>query len=112
MTSVLRGVALIGLLLCGCWSTIDGPKARALVKAGDALLVDVRSPEEFDAGHLDGAINIPVDALEGRLDELKARQPKGVVVYCRSGARSARAQKILAGAGFRNVENLGAMSRW
>jgi rhodanese-related sulfurtransferase len=83
-------------------------EARALVKGG-AQLVDVRSREEFDQGHLPGAKNLPVDVLAGRTRELGSKD-KPVVVYCRSGARSGRAASLLRAAGFKKVVNLGPMS--
>lgn len=85
-------------------------EARALVSQG-AVLLDVRTPGEFAAGHIDGAKNIPVDALSGRIGEVGAKETP-VVVYCRSGARSARATAMLKSAGFQRVEDLGPMSRW
>ena len=84
--------------------------ARRLVAAG-AKLVDVRSPEEFAAGHLPGARNIPVDELTSRLEEIGPRD-LSVVVYCATGGRSASAARLLAGAGFTQVHNLGPMSAW
>ncbi len=85
-------------------------KARALVADG-AKLVDVRSPAEFSAGHVDGAINVPVQELAQRAGEL-GDKAKPVVVYCASGMRSASAVRILARAGFSQVHDLGAMARW
>ena len=80
------------------------------VKAG-ARLVDVRTVEEFQEGHIKGAVNIPVQDLAGRLKELEPRD-KPIVVYCRSGARSARARRMLMDQGFKDVLDLGAMSNW
>lgn len=108
----LRPFAAVALLLSACASTIDGPKARALVRDEQAVLLDVRSPEEFDSKHLDGALNIPVDELEGRLKELEAHKAVPIVVYCRSGMRSAKARKILLASGFSRVENLGSLDNW
>ena len=84
--------------------------ARQLVGAG-ARLVDVRTPGEFAAGHIPGAINIPVQQLGARMSEL---QPKdaAVLVYCRSGQRSGTAARMLKSAGFAAVHDLGPMSRW
>jgi phage shock protein E len=89
---------------------VDGVEARRLVQSG-ARLVDVRTRGEFAAGHLPGAVNIPVQELDARLNEL---QPKDgvVVVYCRSGHRSGNAARLLKSAGFPAVHDLGAMSRW
>jgi len=86
------------------------PQARAAVAAG-ARLVDVRTPEEFAAGHLPNAINVPVSELEGRLAELGPKEG-ALVVYCRSGARSSRAKRLLESAGFQSVLDLGAMGNW
>ena len=84
--------------------------ARQAVEQG-ALLLDVRTPEEFADGHLDGAVNIPVQSLEERAAELPAKD-RQLVVYCRSGARSARATSWLKAQGYQNVIDLGAMSNW
>ncbi len=104
-------LACLGLSLASsACSTVSGAEGRALVEAG-ALLLDVRSPEEFAAGHLEGALNIPVDALEARLDELGPKE-RPVVVYCRSGARSSRARTLLLAQGWQRVENLGSQGNW
>lgn len=89
---------------------VSGAEARQLVQTG-ARLVDVRTPGEFAAGHIPGAINIPVQQLDTRMSEL---QPKdaAVVVYCRSGHRSGNAARMLKNAGFPAVHDLGPMSRW
>jgi phage shock protein E len=70
--------------------------------------VDVRTPEEYAGGHVPGAINIPLDQIQGRLDEFKD-MPKPVVAYCRSGARSGMATSILKGAGIQEVINGGGI---
>ena len=94
----------------GCCKRSSGPSARDLVNEG-ARLLDVRGPDEFADGHLPGAIHIPVDELPARLAELEPRHA-GVVVYCRSGRRSARAAELLRSSGFRDVHDLGPMSDW
>jgi len=83
-------------------------EARAAVERG-AILLDVRSPGEFSGGHLTGAINIPVDALGARSGELAA--DREVVVYCRSGRRSAAAATLLREQG-RQVIDVGPMEAW
>ena len=89
---------------------IDGPGARALVKEG-ALLLDVRTDGEFSAGHLTGAKHIPLHDLEHRAKK-ELDKSRTIVVYCRSGARSGQAKKLLAGLGFEKIRDLGGMSRW
>lgn len=69
----------------------------------NAFIVDVRTPQEFAAGHFEGAINIPLNTIEANLEEFKGHDQ--VVVYCRSGARSGNAKSILENNGFDNIIN-------
>ena len=87
---------------------VDGDGARALIAEQDAALIDVRSPAEFGGGHLPGAINIPVDEIARRMDEIPQDRP--VVVYCRSGGRSARAARLIRQQGREDIHDLGPMS--
>lgn len=82
--------------------------------AGDPALplLDVRNPDEFEAGHLPGAKLIPLGELQKRLGELEQLRGGRIVVYCKGGGRSARACELLREAGFR-VENLrGGYMAW
>lgn len=72
------------------------------------LILDVRTPMEFDMGAYPGAVNIDLDALPGRMDELGAKD-REILIYCASGARSSYAQRILNQSGFNNVENVGGL---
>ncbi|HET8733213.1 MAG TPA: rhodanese-like domain-containing protein [Anaeromyxobacteraceae bacterium] len=89
---------------------VDGATAKALVGAG-AKLVDVRMPDEFASGHVPGAVNIPLHELTSRLAEVGPTSTK-VVVYCRSGSRSASALKSLQRAGYANVYDMGPATAW
>jgi phage shock protein E len=113
-TFALLGVALVlaaaVFLLVRRRGDLTPDEAHRLVERG-ALLVDVRSPDEFAAGHLPNAVNVPVGELDARLGELGPKD-RPLVLYCRSGNRSARAAGTLTRAGFTGVHNLGAMSRW
>ena len=84
-------------------------EARALVEGG-ALLLDVRTPAEFTSGHVSGAVNIPVQDLGARIAEVGPTS-RPVVVYCRSGARSAAAANLLRGRGYR-VHDVGGMNQY
>lgn len=106
---VVLVVVALSLSLTACASGITAADAKALVQKG-AVLVDVRTPEEFAGGHIEGALNIPIDDLDARKGELK--KDADIVVYCRSGGRSARGKALLAGAGYSKVHDLGAMSNW
>jgi phage shock protein E len=74
------------------------------------FLLDVRTPEEFATGHIHGAVNIPIDVLGNHLSEVPTDQP--IVVYCRSGNRSAQASQILAQAGYTNIYDMGGLNDW
>ena len=71
--------------------------------AKGALMVDVRTPEEFASGSVKGAINIPLNEVESRINEFKGKP--AVVVFCRSGNRSGQAKEILENNGIKNVIN-------
>lgn len=74
------------------------------------FLLDVRTPEEFASGHIHGAVNVPLDVLGNRLSEVPTDQP--IVVYCRSGNRSAQASQLLARAGYTNIYDMGGLNEW
>ncbi len=93
----------------GAPATIDGATARSLVAQG-ALLVDVRTPGEYAGGHVPGAQNVPVETLPAGAVTLP--KDKVIVVYCRSGARSARAAGLLRAEGFATVHDLGSIASW
>jgi rhodanese-related sulfurtransferase len=108
--AVVAVLAAAGYLFLGRGRELQGAEARQLVAAG-ARLLDVRSPGEFDRGHLPGAINVPVQELEARLTEV-GPPDHDVVVYCRSGHRSTNAAELLRRHGFTKVHNLGPMTAW
>ncbi len=82
---------------------------RKLVEEG-ALLLDVRTPDEFREKHIERALNIPVQELANRLGELGPKA-RSVVVYCRSGARSALAATLIKNAGY-EVLDIGGIGNW
>jgi rhodanese-related sulfurtransferase len=73
-------------------------------------LIDVRTAEEYRAGAIPSALNIPYDVIQDNLPT-QDRQAR-IVVYCRSGNRSGRAKATLEALGFRNVNNFGAVGNW
>lgn len=86
-----------------------------LVKDG-AILIDARSPSEFKAGHIKGAINIPHSEIENnhkKISELtQDNKTKAIVVYCQSGRRSQIAKEKLKEIGYIKVVNHGGISSW
>jgi len=92
------------------------PASVDSLKAVDStvVLLDVRTKEEYDGelGHLRGAILIPVQELEVRIGELDSLKSRTIVVYCRSGGRSARATALLQSKGFHALNMEGGIKRW
>lgn len=91
--------------------TIGAAEGKALVASG-ALLVDVRSAEEFSAGHVEGAINIPHLDVEKRVAEFGESRDRDIVLYCRSGHRSELARESLKALGYTHVFNAGGYQDW
>lgn len=77
--------------------------------AGDPMTywIDTRTQEEFDAGHIDGAVLIPFDVIAARITEVTADKNADIRVYCRSGRRSGVAKDTLTSMGYSNVINEG-----
>jgi rhodanese-related sulfurtransferase len=85
---------------------VTSQQAASLITASQPLILDVRTPKEFKAGHLKNAVLIPVQNLKGRLSEIADFKNQKVLVYCATGNRSTVASKILNDAGFKYVSNL------
>ena len=71
------------------------------------LIIDVRTQEEWDAGHLDAAVLIPLAVIAERIGEVAPDKTHKIHLHCRSGGRSGQAKTILEGLGYNNVENVG-----
>lgn len=91
-------------MLSNLFSGTDKSRLKEVLK-GKPVLVDVRSPEEFATGSAPGAVNYPLNELPHKLDSLRGHE--AIVVFCRSGNRSAQAKKILEQAGITPVINGG-----
>lgn len=76
--------------------------------SNNPTFLDVRTPAEFAEGHYPGAVNIPVDELSRRIDEVK-QMVTPIIAYCRSGARSAMAVALLRQQGIVNAVNGGGL---
>lgn len=74
-------------------------------KKDEILIIDVRSPEEYKAGHIPNAINIFIDEFESRLSEIEDLKDFPIITYCNSGKKSGQAAEILVNNGFKDVTN-------
>jgi rhodanese-related sulfurtransferase len=86
---------------------------QAIARDEHMLLLDVRSPEEFESGRVPGAVNVPLDRVQSAPHETADDKSMRIVVYCERGPRAFMAQGALKKAGFKNVVHLsGDMSGW
>lgn len=111
--SLAAGLVVAGLLAGPAFAdgVISMDAVRAGLAKGGIVLVDVREPDEFTAGHVPGAINLPLS----KFDPAALPKPEGkqVVVMCRSGHRAGQAQAIAAAAGRTDVvDYAGSMNEW
>lgn len=119
-TNVLLIIVLLSISVLGCvtdlnddagYTDVSIDEAKAMIDSGEYFLLDVRTQEEYDAGHIDSPVLIPYDELENRLDEVPADMP--VLVYCRTARRSAIASRVLADNGYSKVYNMaGGIAAW
>lgn len=104
---ILFVLSVQAILLTACngvtqaTESISQQDLMTMITSGDSpVILDVRTPREFEDGHVPGAINISHDELSGRLDELVQHKESAIVVYCRSGKRAGIAESILWMPGF------------
>ena len=79
---------------------------KEIMKKGNAIILDVRSPQEYKEGHIDGSISIPEYKIKKEIENMIPDKNKSIVVYCSSGGRSKKAQKLLKKLGYNHVYNL------
>ena len=102
-----------GVLFSGCSCTRAArPEKAALTLPGNAVLLDVRSAAEYQAGHLPGAVNLPHDMLERlSMEKIAPQRSTPVYLYCRSGRRSAMAAEKLRQLQYEFLTDLGGMEQ-
>jgi phage shock protein E len=107
---IVVAIVVVLVAMRGWGRASDAEKATVPEKLKQgAQVLDVRTPSEFAGAHYPGATNIPVQELAARIAELGDTN-RAIVVYCRSGNRSAHATRILQAAGFRDVTNAGGLN--
>ena len=92
---------------------ISADEAKALMDSeSDYTIVDARTQEEFDEGHIEGAIMIPEYEIEAKAESLLPDKNQLILVYCRSGRRSKIASEALVKLGYTNVKEFGGIIDW
>ena len=103
-------------LVYGKYTSIDVVTANNMITNGtypNLIILDVRTQSEYDEGHLENAILIPITELESRINEILQYRDTEIIVYCKGGGRSAQASSILDSNNFTKVFNvLGGITAW
>ncbi|MEI6176150.1 MAG: rhodanese-like domain-containing protein [Verrucomicrobiota bacterium] len=107
---ILVTAIVIALLLLKRAGETPNTEAQEELKQG-ALVIDVRSPEEFASDHLTAAINIPLEEIETALPLQVRDKNQVLLLHCQSGVRSAIAAHKMLGMGYTHASNLGSLSR-
>ena len=104
---------IICLLITGCgtkYETIDSNKAMTIINEdSNTVIIDVRSSEEFNEGHIKNSLNIPLDEII----DITYNKETNIIVYCATGVRSSEAAKELSSLGYTKIYNLdGGLLNW
>ena len=108
------------LLLAGCggnaadgYQQITQEEAKEMMDSQEVIILDVREQDEYDSGHIPGAVLLPVGTIdETTAAEVIPEKDATVLVYCRSGNRSKTASSTLAGLGYTNIYEFGGINTW
>ena len=115
-TYILIAVLIVGFLFYSRAQanvpTISPEEAKEYLNESNYQFIDVRTDGEYDGGHIPNSIHIPLHEIQDRLSEIDSLKNKNIIAYCRSGARSSKATKILVKAGFDVLNLSGGVLSW
>ncbi len=106
---IVAGVGILAKFILGGKADRNAD-LPALINEG-ALVIDTRTAGEFSRSHIEGAVNIPHNAITAKIGAHTNDKSKQIIVYCHSGARSGAAKRSLVGTGYTNVVNGGSLHR-
>lgn len=113
LVAIISGGVLLWPALQGRGANVSVLRATQLINQSNALVLDVREPSAFAAGHLRDAKNVPFKEMSNRLGDLAKHKSKPVIAVCQTGAQSAKAASQLRKAGFEQAYSLeGGMNAW
>ena len=115
-TYILIAVLIVGFLFYSRAQanvpTISPEEAREYLTNSNYKFIDVRTDDEYDSGHIPNSMHIPLHQIQDRMSEIDSLKNKNIIAYCRSGARSSKATKILVKAGFDVLNLSGGVLSW
>lgn len=103
---------MVSTIACNAQQQVNVQTFEQAINQNNGVLIDVRTPEEFNAGHIAGATNIDIysNSFEQQIKQIN--KTKTVLVYCRSGSRSAQAANILRRNGYQVLDLAGGVGAW
>ena len=110
---MLSGCALANSSPSASYQQITQEEAKEIMKKDDGhIIIDVRRQDEYDEGHIPGAVLIPNESITDKQPEELPKLDQIILVYCRSGRRSKEASQKLADIGYTNVYEFGGINTW
>ena len=95
------------------WEIAPKDVARLMQEGEDVILIDCRTPEEYETAHIDGATLVPMQELSVRIGELRQFEERAIIVHCHKGKRSMMVTAVLRELGFDDVRSMaGGIDRW
>lgn len=123
MKKILIVLFIMILVLTGCttnkssnqdgvYKKITAQEAKSIIDKEEVIILDVRTKEEYDGGHIKNAVLLPVTDISSKASEVLKDKNAQILVYCRSGNRSATASNELIKMGYKNVIDFGGINSW
>ncbi len=120
MKKIMIMFLILTIVLTGCnsnsnnvsYKKISAEEAKTIIDNEDVIILDVRTPEEYNSGHIENAVLLPVTEIPDKAEAVLADKEAKILVYCRSGNRSATAAKDLIKMGYTNVYDFGGINDW
>ena len=127
LSYVLSLMLLTGILAAGCATEaeepdtdvpvsqavkIDAEEARRMMDEEEVIIVDVRTEEEYEEAHIEGALLLTLDQIDSKAESVIPDKEKTYLIYCRSGNRSAQAAEKLVEMGYANIYDFGGIIDW
>lgn len=91
---------------------ISASNVKSQLEKGNVILLDVRTPKEYEYKRINGSVSLPLDTLVKEIGKVVPDKESEIIVYCQSGARAQTAITMLKGLGYSNVKSLGGIINW